>query len=224
VQRLRSSSCLVENNDVAAAEADFVQGTKIRAFDAIRSRIDTLRVAVRSTQQILEDETQRIHAINLTTNTILAVVALAAADVGSDWCKAQTQLLVDLQHAKNESQQLTLALSERIDEIHQQNDRLTTAQDIVAQSMRFGDDAYKADKNLQIIQDTLNLPLVVVWFDDIYSNETVIRSAVRMPITMAQIERSVDARIINAVRTAGTSLVGHAQCVQPDNATCTRMR
>lgn len=207
VQRLDHQVALVESNNVAAAEADFVQGTKIRAFDAIRSRIDTLRVTVRSTQQILEEETQRIHAINLSTNTILAVVALAALTLVVIGVRRQSQLLIDLQHAKNESQQLTLALSERIDEIHQQNDRLTTAQDIVAQSMRFGDDAYKADQIVQIIQDTLNLPLVVVWFDDIYSNETVIRSAVRIPITMTQIERSVDARIITAVRASGASLV-----------------
>ncbi|MFM7678497.1 MAG: CHASE3 domain-containing protein [Roseiflexaceae bacterium] len=49
-QRLDHQVALVESNNVAAAEADFVQGTKIRAFDAIRSRIDTLRVTVRSTQ------------------------------------------------------------------------------------------------------------------------------------------------------------------------------
>ncbi|MFM7678496.1 MAG: hypothetical protein ACKO83_06570, partial [Roseiflexaceae bacterium] len=134
------------------------------------------------------------------------MVALAALTLVVVGVRRQSQLLIDLQHAKNESQQLTLALSERIDEIHQQNNRLSTAQDIVTQSMRFGDDAYKADQIVQIIQETLNLPLVVVWFDDIYSNDTVFRSAVRIPITMAQIARSVDSHIINAVRASATSL------------------
>ncbi|MEY2846122.1 MAG: hypothetical protein RL076_1668, partial [Chloroflexota bacterium] len=78
VQRLDHQVALVENNNVAAAEADFVQGTKIRAFDAIRTRIDSLRITVRATQNVLQEETQRVHAINLSTNTVLAVVALVA--------------------------------------------------------------------------------------------------------------------------------------------------
>jgi two-component system KDP operon response regulator KdpE len=206
VQRLDHQVALVENNNVAAAEADFVQGTKIRAFDAIRTRIDSLRITVRATQNVLQEETQRVHAINLSTNTVLAVVALVALTLVVIGVWRQAQLLTALQHAKNESQQLMLALSDRIDEVHQQHTLLATAQDIVQQSMRFGDDVYKADQIVQIIQQTLNLPVVVVWFDDIYTNDIMVRSAIRAPITLADIEKSIDAHTITQIRAAGGSI------------------
>lgn len=205
VQRLDHQIALVESNNVPAAEADFMQSARVHAFDTIRANIDSLRMTMRTQQQTLQDETQRVHTFNLGSATVLACVALLALVVVVVGVWRQNQLLEALQHAKNESQQLTVALSARIDEIHHQNARIATAQDIVTQSMQIGYEVSQVDQIVQTIQHTLQLPAVMIWYDDITTNEVVLSSAVGSNTTREDIESGIDAALIARIRTHNNS-------------------
>ncbi len=205
LQRLDHQVSLVEDGRVAEAEADFVQGMKVRAFDGIRESIDKLQYSVRATQRIIQDETLRVHAFNLRTNTVLAIVALAALILVFVEVLRQAHLLIALTHAKSESQQLMQALSDRIDEIHHQNTRIVTAQDIVTKTMHYGDDNYRSDQVVNIIQQTLNVPGVVVWFDIIDADSMVVAHAIHPPMTIDDIMQSIDPAIISRVKSTTAS-------------------
>ena len=168
-QHLDHQVALVDAGDIAGAEQDFVLSIKQHSFDNIRKTLIPLRTIAKNELHMVQLETSRVHATNFLVNMVLTCLALVAVVIVILGVIRQTSLVQALQFAKSEAHQLTVALSMRLDELHNQHERLATAQLIMTQAMQIGrntyHNTYQMQQIVQTIQQTLHIPLVMLWHD-----------------------------------------------------------
>jgi CHASE3 domain sensor protein len=145
---------LVDAGDIAGAEQDFSLSTKQQSFDNIRRTLVPLRTIAKNELRAVQTETLRVQSATSLVNTILTGLALAALVIVLLGVIRQTRLVYALQSARSESQQLTIALSMRLDELHLQNERMATAQLIMTRAMQIGRHPYHMQRIVQTIQQT----------------------------------------------------------------------
>ena len=188
---------LVEAGDIAGAEQDFSLSIKQHSFDNIRKTLIPLRTIAKNELRALQAETLRVHAANSLVNTILTGLALVALVIVLLGVIRQTRLLHALQLARSESQQLTVALSMRLDELHHQNERLAMAQLIMTRAMHIERHPYHMQRIVQTIQHTLQLPIVVLWLDaDTTNNPAIVCSANDVSDTFLQLPTTVSHTVL----------------------------
>jgi two-component system, OmpR family, KDP operon response regulator KdpE len=176
--RLDHQVALVDAGDIAGAEADFSLSIKQHSFDNIRKKLVPLQTIAKNELLVVQAETVRVHATNFLVNTVLTCLALGALVIVLLGVIRQTRLLDALQLAKSESNELTIALSMRLDELHHQNERLATAQLIMARAMQISRNTSHMQRIVQTIQQTLQVPLVALWHDvDMLTHPIVVCNA-----------------------------------------------
>jgi hypothetical protein len=114
-----------------------------------------LRTIAKNELRVVQAETLRVHATNFLVNMVLTCFALLALVMVIFGVIRQTRLLHALQLARSEAQQLTVALSMRLDELHHQNERLAMAQLIMTRAMKIGRQPNHMQQMMQTIQTHL---------------------------------------------------------------------
>lgn len=197
-QRLDRQVAFVDAGDIASAEQDFSLSTKQQSFENIRRTLIPLRTIAKNELRAVQTETLRVQAATSLVNTILTVLALAALVIVLLGVIRQTRLVHALQSARSESQQLTIALSMRLDELHLQNERMATAQLIMTRAMQIGRHPYHMQRIVQTIQQTLQLPLVVLWHDaDTVTYPAIVYGANDVSDNLLQLPASVSYTVLN---------------------------
>lgn len=165
VKRLDHQVALVNAGNIVAATQDFELSTSQQYFDNIRNTLIPMRVNAKNKYIVIQNQTTKLYATNLLVNSVLTCVALGALVIVLLGVIRQKRLLVALQLAKSESNELTNVLSTRLKELHYQNERLATAQLIMTRAMQIGHNTYHMQRIVQTVQQTLQVPLVALWRD-----------------------------------------------------------